>query len=365
MIKQGITALLAIATFSLAMTVSAGEVDVKKLSKTKWLKLETANFSVITDANEKKARQMVDELERFRHFMALLLGYTQKDSSIKTPVILAKKKSTLRAMGIPRDYAGVFIKRSDEEYAIFANARRFSSASSGKSNWGRLVVLHELVHLLINNSSLNLASPPWYNEGIAEYFGTYMEKRGNIVLGDVSLLKNRFRSMIDNMGRAESVDTEALFKTKQEALGITDERSRDQHEFSAKFYARSFAVVHYLNSDTKLNDKLFRYLHLINKGYSVDETFKHVFEMEFSEMDKLVDDYINSRYVMGRVFPMDVEGGIKFPEFHHTIVSIDQREATEFLVSKIAMFSESFLGEGNREKMLTDIKTIYPDVNQQ
>jgi hypothetical protein len=217
--------------------------------------------------------------------------------------------------------------------------------------------------LLINNTSLNLAAPPWYNEGIAEYFGTYMEKDGKIILGDVSIVKDRFYSMLDRFGRAESVDTESLFKARQEELGIADDMTRDQEKFTSKFYARSFAVVHYLNADPGRRKQLITYLYLLNKGHSVDESFKHAFNMEFAELDGVVDAYINDRYMMGRVFTMG-ESGVEFPEFAHTVTVLKPREALEFLIPRIVLYSDTFLGAENLEKMYAEAEAIYPDFFQ-
>lgn len=348
----------------IAVTAVAGEVNVKKLNKLDWLKLETDNFIAVTDAGERQASEMVEELERFRHFMALLLGYKQKRLTGKVPVVLARKGGTLQALGIPDNYAGLFVKNVYGELTIIANAKGFKASDQGRGNQGRATVLHELVHLLIDNSSLGLAVPPWYNEGVAEYFSTYMEKDGKIILGDVSVVKNRFYSMLDRLGHPESVDTESLFKTEQEDLGIADNMSREQEKFTDKFYARSFAVVHYLNADPARRKQMLIYLHLLNKEYPVDESFKHAFNMEFADLDGLVDSYINDRYVMARVFPMG-KGGVEFPAFTHTAVALKSREALEFLVPRIVMYSEAFLGSENLEKMYAGVEAIYPDFFKQ
>lgn len=353
-------AVFGICILAVAFAAAAGEVSVKKLNKFHWLKLETGNFVVVTDARERQAGEMVEELERFRYFMALLLGYKQKSLPHKVPVVLGRKDNTLETMGIPDNYEGLFVKNAHDEITIIASAEGFKTSDQGKGNRGRATVLHELVHQLIDNTSLGLAAPPWYNEGIAEYFSTYIEKDGKIILGDVSVVKNRFYSMLDRLGRPESVDTENLFKTGQEALGIADSMSREQEKFTDKFYARSFAVVHYLNADPGRRKQLLTYLYLLNKGFPVDESFEHAFDMEFAGLDDAVDSYINDRYMMARVFPVG-EGGVEFPEVAYTAAVLEPREALEFLIPRIVMYSGTFLGPENLEKMYADVEAIYPD----
>lgn len=359
-VRKAFPAFFGVCMLAAAFTAVAGEVNVKKLNKLHWLRLETGNFVVVTDAKERQAGEMVQELERFRYFMALLLGYKQKSLPGKVPVVLARKDNTLEAMGIPDNYEGLFVKNAYNEITIIANAEGFRASDQGKGNEGRATVLHELVHLLIDNTSLGLAAPPWYNEGIAEYFSTYMEKDGKIILGDVSVVKNRFYSMLDRHGRPESVNTENLFKTAQEELGIADTMSREQEKFTDKFYARAFAVVHYLNADPGRRKQLLTYLYLLNKGFSVDESFEHAFNMEFAGLDDAVDGYINDRYMMARVFPMGA-GGVEFPNFTYTADALKSRKALEFLVPRIVMYSNTFLGAENLEKMYTDVEATYPD----
>lgn len=163
--------------FSLSFCALSEEVKVKKLSKTKWAEAASENFILLTNANNKKANEMATELEEFRHFIALLLGHQQVETNKKIQVILSKNNSTFKAFGIKSNFSGIFVQDYTSQ-VIFSNGKGFSSSSDGKSNRGRQIILHELTHLLMNNASIGLASPLWYSEGIAEYFGTYKKKMG-------------------------------------------------------------------------------------------------------------------------------------------------------------------------------------------
>ena len=54
------------------------------------------------------------------------------------------------------------------------------------------------------NETIGLASPPWYNEGVADYFGTYFQKQGKVILGDLSLL--RYRCGYEHVRLPESLE---------------------------------------------------------------------------------------------------------------------------------------------------------------
>lgn len=355
--RRSITAILLL-LFMFSLPAVGGEVKVKKLYNDDWISIESDNFDVLSNASKKQTILMIEDLENFNFFVSKLLGYKQKTLARKVPVILAKGRSSFLSMGMPNDIAGVFT--SVEGGVIFARADKFRSSTAGAS-WGRSVVLHELTHLLMNNSEIEWATPPWYREGIAEYLGTYVRKKNKIVLGDLSTLQNRFYSVIKRGGgKFENVDSESLFKVVQEDLGVGKKKTRAQDRFVTKFYTRSLSVTHYLNADPQRRRQLYQYLSLRGKGYGIDESFEHVFKMSYKEFDALVNSYIDGNSVLARVFDIS-DNGIVFPSVSTQINEISNTQVLMFLYSNISLFSDGFLGEGEREKMEQEIEAIIPD----
>jgi hypothetical protein len=212
----------------------------------------------------------------------------------------------------------------------------------------------------MNNASIGLANPPWYSEGIAEYFGTYVEKKGEVIVGDVSLVQDRFYSMLKPGGQGyQSMDTESLFKATE--VGIDIDLNRKERREVEKFYARSFAVVHYLNADPERRKQLHQYLRALEKGYPVDASFKAVFQMSFAELDEQLDRYITGKYVYARVFSTG-KGGVEYPEFPFSTKPLERREAMKFLVPRIAMLAGTpLLQHESVDAMYRDIEKLYPD----
>ena len=278
--------MIAISLIALLPTICiAGKVNVKKLNKANWIYFETKNFSVLTDAEEEKALEIVRELENFMNFLStFFLAYEQQPLSEKVFVVVATNKTSFKSLGMPENTTGLFSKKCG--YTIFARCDGFSSSSKGGSNLGRTVILRALVHLFLHNSSSELALPLWYNEGIAEYFCTYMEKNGKVIVGDMSVLRHRYYSMITGAGVIRSVDTESLFKISKADL---DDLYQKNRILSDRFYRRAALVVHYMLADAKRTEELTHYLHLLKKGISIDESFKKAFNMTFSELDKEVN----------------------------------------------------------------------------
>ena len=135
--------------------------------------------------------------------------------------------------------------------------------------------------------------------------------------------------------------------------------TNDEDKFLDKFYARSVSVIHYLNADPQRRRQLHQYLSLISKGYGIDQSFEHVFNLSYEEFDAQIDAYIDGKFVLARVFEIG-KNGIVFPSTPIQTFAISNTQAMSFLYSKISSLSDDFLGDGQREKMNEDIEAMIP-----
>lgn len=350
--------LLGILLSLLCTNYAIADINVKKINKTQWHAIETDNFSVITDAGERKGLEIAGELERFRFFISHILGYKQNPQPSRIRVFVAKSNSTYNAWGINKEFSGVYVG-DGQNITFFANAKGFSTGSSGKASEGRHVILHELVHMLMYNSEVRnvLGIPTWYSEGIAEYFATYVEKKGKIYLGDMSLMSNRFYSLWRG-DRIISIDSGELIHTGYHDR-IENANRRDRL-FLSKYYARSFALVHYLNSSPELRKQLIGYLYVLKQGFPIDKSFKAAFGVGFNEMDQAVYKYLNSKLVSVRIFDIG-KGGVMFPEFDKRVVKLASRDLFTILIPNLQLLPEALLQEADKQKMYDDVEKLYPN----
>lgn len=353
--STGIALLMLISLFSLPAIGS--EVNIKRLYKDDWIRMKSDNFDVFSNASKKQTVLMIEDIENFSFFVSTILGFKQEKLARKIPIILAKNQSSFQSLGMPKNAAGLF--SSAEGGVIFARADKFRSSSKGAS-WGRGIVLHELTHLLMRNSAFK-SRPPWYNEGIAEYFSTYVRKKNRIYLGNLSVLENLFYEVVKKSGGSfENVDSKSLFSVTQDDLMIGKKLTRAQKSFVNKFYTRSLSVVHYLNASPQRRQQLYQLLTLLDRGYEFDESFKHTFKLSYEEFDDQVNNYIGGKSVLARVFNIN-ENGIEFPHTATQSIETSKFQALTFLYSKISLLSGDVLSDGAREKMNKDIEALIPD----
>jgi len=331
----------------------AGRVNVKKLTKVDWIYFETENFKVLTDAKEQTAFDLVRELENFLRFLDISLQYDQKALYEKVFVVAALNSSSFRSLGMRTNSAGLYSKKYG--HTIFVRCDGFRSSSKVESNLGRTVVLRALVHLFLHNASRELALPVWYEEGIAEYFSTYMEKKDKIIIGDIRVLSPRLKRMARTSSRYRNVDTESLFKMSKADLDDLYEKSSF---LVASFNTHADFVVHYMLADAKRTEELTHYLHSLNNGFSIDESFKNAFKMTYPELDKEVNKYIE-----GKLKPQvynTVKDGLNFPDIEIEKHDISKRDTLGLLYTRLSILSLDRLSDEDFDKLTHDIEKLHP-----
>jgi tetratricopeptide (TPR) repeat protein len=256
-----------------------------------WVEVRSPNFSVVTDAGEKRGREVAMHFEQMRAVFGALM--TKAKVNLPTPLQIVAFRSTkeMRQVaplfrGKPTPLAGLFQGGADRSFIMLD--------MSVENPWA--VVFHEYAHQLMNGN-LQGEFDPWFEEGFAEYFSSIevdsKEARvGKIPNGDYLILQQ--------MGMMKLAD---LFKVRQNS-----ETYNESGDHRTTFYAESGMLMHYIY-DNQLLLKAGTYFDLeVNKHVSVEEAIQRAFGMSPSEFDKALRNYVSSgRY---RYYPIPNPAGI-------------------------------------------------------
>lgn len=294
---------------------TAFAANIEKLAKEKWLQLTTKDFHIITDLNEKKARVLIDDLEAYRYFLIELMGVELQPNLDPLQILALGSGSSFKHMNLPKTWAGVFVIQPDRYYAI-ANVDNYSDDLK-KPSFGRQVLLHEYTHFMHKFSLNRLPYPLWVQEGKAEYLGTFKFDGEKIYLGNPKAIMFRTYGLYSSTGRLQ-IDAEKILKTKQ--LPIQSAKMSDRIEID-QFYARSFFIMHYINSSPELRKSLEVYLNAVKEGKNEDESLAQAFNQNFTEFDKSVTDYVLNGLWMRVLSPK--AGNITFPVPEVKITKLD------------------------------------------
>jgi tetratricopeptide (TPR) repeat protein len=249
-------------------------------AKDEWLVVQSKNFKLIGNASEKDIRKVATRLEQFREVFRRAFAGLNLTSSTPTNVIVFKSNSAYtpfkpkRADGkIDNFVAGFFQPGEDVNYITLS--------TEGEDAETFKVIFHEYVHFLVNTNVGKSNVPPWFNEGLAEYYSTFaIENDQKVSLG---LLQ---QNHLNFLATTKLIPLETLF-----AVGNFDLLQQGNHSRSI-FYAESWALIHYLVQTGK-TEGLGKFLLLSMKDTPPARAFEDSFQMTYAQMEKELAKYVS------------------------------------------------------------------------
>ena len=258
-------------------------------AKDTWTSVRSNNFFLVGNANEKEIRQVATRLEQFRDVFSRLFPGMNFRSPVPTTVIVFKNDSSYtpykpKADGKTVAVAGYFQPGREINYITLTTENRGGDTYS--------TIFHEYVHLLVNNTLGKTTVPPWFNEGIAEYYSTFdIEDDRKVYLG------NLIHYHLELLRTSELFPLDQLFAVDYASL------ERNKHDARGLFYAQSWALVHYLiqGNEGKRLPQLSAFVNLLNKNAKLETAFRDAFQTDYAGMMKEFKDYLKRRTYRGQV----------------------------------------------------------------
>src|ERR1700683_5209368 len=222
-----------------------------------WLRVQSQNFTVVTNSNEKTGRRIADQFERMRSVFHVAFPHVAIDNGSPIIVLAIKDEKDFRDLE-PQAYlakgqvklGGLFLRTPDKNYVLMR--------VDAEGNHPYSVIYHEYTHLLLSKSEEWL--PLWMNEGLAEFYQNTDIHEKDVALGQPS--PENLALLRDNkllpLSTLFTVDTNSPYYHEENKGSI--------------FYAESWALTHYLyiKDDVEKTHRLADYAALLeNKTDSV------------------------------------------------------------------------------------------------
>lgn len=262
----------------LALVVLFFVIAAPASAKDEWIQVRSKNFFLVGNASEKDIRKVATRLEQFRETFRLLFSGTNLASPIATNVVVFKSESAYkpfkpkRADGkIDNFVAGFFQPGEDVNYITLSTEGEDADTFS--------TIFHEYVHFIVNTNFGKSEIPPWFNEGLAEFYSTFaIEQDQTVKLG----LPQSYHLQL--LSQSKLIPLEQLFKVSNYQLLQTGDHSR------SIFYAESWALVHYLMLGRRDNalSKLFS---LLLKDVPPEKAIQDSLQMNYEQLEKELRKY--------------------------------------------------------------------------
>ncbi|MGA9527760.1 MAG: tetratricopeptide repeat protein [Terriglobales bacterium] len=273
-----------------------------------WVEVRSPNFSVITDAGDKRGRDVALHFEQMRSVFGALMTKAHVSLPVPLQIVAFRSSREMRLMapifnGKPTEEAGMFQGGTDRSFIMLD--------MSVENPW--YVVFHEYAHQLMNG---NMSKPtdPWFEEGFAEYFASIEVDSKQASVGKIP--EDTYR-ILQSEGMMRVAD---LFRVQQYSRTYNESGSHRN-----VFYAESSLVVHYLY-DNHLIPKAAEYfaLHRDDKK-PVDQAFEQAFGMTPDQFDKLLRGYLTGGRF--KYYPIPTPANIVPAQFTVTPVSVADARA--------------------------------------
>ena len=277
-------------------------------SDPQWLEVRSPNFSVITDAGEKRGRDVALHFEQMRSVFGALMTQANVNLSVPLQIVAFRSTKEMRQVapifnGKPTEMAGLFQGGEDRSFIMLD--------MSVDNPWS--VVFHEYAHQLMDGN-LTFRTDPWFEEGFAEYFSSIEVDNKEARVGKIP---GETYQILEQVGMMKVMD---LFRVQQ--YSKTYNESGDHR---TTFYAESGLVVHYLY-DNLLVAKLAVYFDALRlQKKPVDQAVQTAFGMTPEQFDKVLRNYLSSRRY--RYYPIPTPAGVVAAQFTVAPVSVPDARA--------------------------------------
>ena len=274
----------------LAMTLLCQPAIAK--DEPKWIEVHTAHFSVLTDGGEKRGREVALRMEQMRATFGQLLQKNKLQMSVPVTVIALK---------------------SDKQYGLVAPTKQNMAGGFYVPGYDRIYIVLNLfqdqpwraIAHSLGHYFLNYNYPPtqgWFDEGMAEYFGSVQIDKSVNIGGDPELAPEWHEDIFDNMVRDPNVPQSLtqlasspvwismadLFTMKHDGSGLRE------GSHNTLYYAQSWMIVHYLLNKKKMPEVGTYFDLVMNQKVPVDKAIVQAFDLSPAQMEEAVKTYFNS-----------------------------------------------------------------------
>ncbi len=265
--------------------------SAQSFAKDTWISVRSKNFFLIGNASEKEIRGVAAKLEQFRETFRQIFPRAKFDTTVRTNVVVFKNSSSYRPFKPKRGdgkadewIAGYFQSGEDLNYITL------STEGEKADTYG--TIFHEYVHFLLNTNFGKSEVPPWFNEGLAEFYQTFEIEDGQKV--SLGKLQNGHLLLLQ---QNQLIPLKTFFEINNYSL------HQNGHHSRSIFYAQAWALIHYLIQGNKgaNSGNMNKFLGLVMNKVEPEKAFQQAFQSDYATMEKALKKYVEQRTFQGTI----------------------------------------------------------------
>ncbi len=267
-----------------------------RAAEPQWITVSSAHFSVVTDAGEKKGREVALRFEQMRAVFAQLLMKNRVNLPVPLEIVALKGDKEYAQVAPFRQgqaaTAPAFFLAGDDRIIIVLNLFE-------DDPWR--AIAHEFAHLLLNYNYP--PTPGWFDEGFAEYFSSLRLDNKQAQLGsDPELSPSGKQDGLSKTGEARNSPKSLTELLSAPAWLSIPDLFTTKHDTSADhedtphtlFHAESWIVMHYLLNKNKMPETGTYFDLVQNQKVAVEQAIQKAYGMTAEQFEQAVKDYFRS-----------------------------------------------------------------------
>lgn len=253
-----------------------------------WVEVRSPHFTVVTDAGERKGREVALQYEQMRAVFGTLIQRPSVNLPVAVQIVAFRNNSGMRQF-LPW-YKG----KPTEEVALYleGEARHFVLLDLSAEGRPTTTNYEFAFQLLYANYP---PAQPWFDEGFTEYFSTVRVNNKEVRIGAPpfglqEILKQNKLMPVTDLFRVDS--------------GILHESGNHRLMFSAQ----SWLLVHYLLTNKKLSQAGEYFDLVLNQNQPIPDAIRRAFGVEPEEFDRQLEAYRRSG--VGKQIAFEAPAGV-------------------------------------------------------
>jgi len=259
-----------------------------------WIELRSPHFTIVTDAGDKKGREVLLRFEQMRSVFGTLLLRERLNQTAPITILAFGNDKPYYQMaalvnGRPTTAPGFLVTAEDRNYFVL---NLFEPQP-----WR--AVAHDFAHIFLNANY-----PPaqgWFDEGIAEYFASVQPGDKQVQIGSdpeltaqysVDLLENVTGTAMPPKSLTELLNAQVWISMPDLFAMAHDSAREGTHR--TLYYAESWILLHYLIHNNNLPEAGAYFDLALNKHVAVDQAIQQAFGKTPAQLEQAVKEYFHS-----------------------------------------------------------------------
>src|SRR5271170_4597669 len=315
-----------------------------------WLEIHSTHFTVMTDAGDKKGKEVALRFEQMRAVFAVLLMKERIHEPLPLTIIAFKNdkdyyQSAPLRQGQPITVPGFVLPGEDQNFIVLNLAE--------EESWR--AVAHDFAHLMLNYNYPEVQG--WFDEGLAEYFASIrVDDKKYEIGGDPELYStsggNESKSLTELLGGQNG--GQAWLALPDLLTTKPDNANYAESTHHTLFYAQSWMTMHYLLHEKQLPETGTYFDLVENQHVPVEQAVQKAYGMAPAQLDQEVKNYFHSLAPL--FLALDAS---KQPGSHASMPQV--YAFIEIVGPSDSAITSKFLPEADARATVDEVKIRIPD----